>query len=232
MPISKPDDKPFKCEFCKHAFAREKTLLVHMCNEKERWLNRDEKYVRYGFMVYRRFYEISYRGKEPPEYARFVKSKMYSAFVKFGRYLLHINAINPEGFVDFLLKTQIPIDRWDKPLVYETYVRDLSKRESVEDAVTRNILLMQQWSTHTGEPWQEFFRKVTPEQATEYIRSGRISPWLLYTAASAENMFNRMSPEQEMLIKGYIDTGFWSIMLDRHKDDVQWLKNLLDEEGV
>jgi hypothetical protein len=225
-------EEKFKCDFCKKIFARESTLFAHMCDKKYRSLNRDEKYVKLGFMVYCRFYELSYQSSKPRTYDHFMESRFYTSFTKFGRYLLHINAINPTEFIDFVIKAGLPINRWESSMVYETYIRELNKKETASAAVERNILLMQQWATDTNEPWCDFFRKISPSLATLYIRSGRISPWVLYTASSSGALLDRLSNEQHDLIKDYVDPKFWKIKFERHRDDVSFLKQLLEEAGV
>lgn len=221
-----------KCEFCKKDFARESTLLAHACEKKKRWLNKDEKYVRMGFMAYKKFYDISYRGAKTVDYLAFMNSSHYTSFVKFGRYLLDIQVINAEAFIEFLLKANIPMKNWERDIVYEQYVRELNKRESAETAFERNVLLMQQWEMDTGEPWYDFFRKINANVAVQYIRSGRLSPWVLYTASSAPDLFERFNEEQFRLIEQYVDPRFWKRKLDEQPDDVRFIRDLLDEAGA
>ena len=203
-----------------------------MCEKKRRFGDKDLKHVRMAFLVYQRFYEINYRSKKLKTYDQFIDSRFYIPFVTFGRYLQDINAINPMAFVDFLIKLGLPIDKWKSPTVYETYIRELNKRESPDAAVERNILLMQQWSSESGEHWTDFFRKVKPPLATLWIRSGRISPWVLFVASSAAELFGRMSDEQMQIVESVLDPGFWGEKLENHKEEVEHIRSILDEAGV
>ena len=45
-----------RCEFCNREFVRERTLLSHICEQKQRWLNRDIKGNRLGFQSWLQFY--------------------------------------------------------------------------------------------------------------------------------------------------------------------------------
>jgi hypothetical protein len=49
----------FKCQYCEVSFKSEKTIMVHVCEPKRRWMNKDEKYSRLAFFAYNRFYEIT-----------------------------------------------------------------------------------------------------------------------------------------------------------------------------
>ena len=50
-------EKPYVCEYCGVGFTREKTLAVHMCQPKRRFLQRGEKRVQLGFIALNKFYK-------------------------------------------------------------------------------------------------------------------------------------------------------------------------------
>lgn len=195
-------------------------------------MNKDERNERMGFTAYRKFYSMSFRGSNPRTYAEFCDSNYYSAFVAFGRYLLEIQALNPESFVEFLIKANVPMKNWETQFVYEQFVRELNKREPADNALERNILIMKQWEIDTNEPWYDFFRKVSTNTATALIRSGRLSPWILYTSDSAMEMLNRFSEEQLSLIEKYVTPVFWERKLADHPEDVKFIREILNEIGI
>ena len=49
-------EKPYVCEYCGVGFTREKTLAVHMCQPKRRFLQRGEKRVQLGLIAFNKFY--------------------------------------------------------------------------------------------------------------------------------------------------------------------------------
>ncbi len=228
---AKPKIVEYVCEFCKKPFKQERTLVVHVCDKKRRWLHKDERYSRMGLHAYQKFYALSMRAKTPKSFEEFMHSKYYASFIKFGKHLLHINALQPEGFVEFLIKAEVKIDDWTADWAYETWVRELSKRESPNAAITRSIQLMEQWSRENDEPWQDFFRKVSPAQATRLIRTGRLSPWLLY-AGVGDHLFDRMSDEQLELVKEWINPMYWTMKIRDNKQEVDDIKAILKEAGV
>ena len=79
-----------KCTYCSKEFTRERTLQVHMCEPKRRYLQKGEKWVQNGFMVFQRFYQIHQNNMKEKTYDDFCKSSYYNAFVKFGRIMMHI----------------------------------------------------------------------------------------------------------------------------------------------
>jgi hypothetical protein len=222
----------FHCEYCKVYLTSETRLLNHVCEPKRRVLQRSERQVTLGFHTYQRFWKSKMNPKYAPDWVHFEKSGLYSSFVKFGRHVINLNAINPLGFVDFLLRGEVGIDQWCKDTYYQAYVRELTKLETPLEALQRNMVLMEEWANHNKEHWTDFFRKVAPTQAVLWIMSGRISPWVLLTAPSASILLNKLNEEQTKLVESVIDMRFWEIKMERHALEVQSIVSELNENNL
>lgn len=222
----------FKCQFCGKSFKREKTLAVHLCEAKRRWLNKDEKYVRLGFIAYKRFYEISMNDKKNKDYEHFSSSQYYTAFTRFGKYMTEINAIEPEKFIDFVIKSSIPLDRWTKDVVYNAYIQEISRKETAERALERTILLMQEWGEQNDRPYNVFFREISRPRAIHWIRSGRISPWVIFHCDSGIDLMSNFNDEEMKLVEDIIDPSFWTRKFEVRKDDVKFVSDILEKAGL
>lgn len=229
--IKKEPEPVFKCEFCKMEFRSERTLINHMCEKKRRWMWRDERYIRIGFTAFQMFYEISLRTKKPKTYEDFMNSRYFTGFTKFGRHIEHINAIDASGFTEYLIKSNVKLENWTQDIWYENWTRELARKEPPMRAVERNILLMEQWGRETGENWVDFFRKVPTPKATEWIKKGRISPWLLYSGVG-NSLFDRMSDEQLELVREWINPLYWTDKIRNNKEEVDQIRAILEEAGV
>jgi len=230
------NNKPHVCEFCNRGFVEEINLINHSCEKKRRWFGRDEPASRLAFMAWARFYELNSRlvkhGAKKRSFREFMDSKYYTAFVKFARQIIDLNAMEPAKFIDYVIKNNLPLDKWTHDSVYEAYVSELVKHEDPESALARNIELMQQWSQQSGEPWQDFFRKVSPIQAAAWIKNGRISPWVLYNADSAESLLDRCGPEQLQIIQTSAKVPQWKIRFNKNKESADWIRNTLRQAGI
>ena len=89
---------------------------------KRRYLQRDEKWVVNAFMVFQRFYQIHQHNSKPKTYDDFVKSSYYNAFVKFGRFIMHINPLYPDKYIDYVLQSKVKLDHWARDDLYEMYL--------------------------------------------------------------------------------------------------------------
>jgi len=223
------------CEFCNKKFVQHKSFINHTCKKKQRWFRQNEPENRFGFLAWNRFYQLNSYNKTEQwknSYKNFIDSRYYESFVKFGKHIRDINAINPKKFIDYVIKNTIPIDRWTQDYIYEQYVRELTRQETGEDALERNILLMNEWSMSTGENWFDFFRMVNPNQGTLWIKSGRISPWVLYNADSSVDFLERCSPEQLSIIKDCAPPGPWKIKFSKNRETCTFIRNTLRESGI
>lgn len=228
----KVSDPSLTCSFCSKEFKRETTFMVHLCAGKQRDLEKDEKHARYGLQIFRRFYEVNHRTHKPKTWDDFIRSRYYNDFIKVGRYIAGINAVNPSLFVTFLVKSGLPVTKWTAPSVYDTFMHEHVKKETPDAAVERNLLLMQQWATETGNRWEEFFIKVSPNQAAIWVSTGRISPWVFYVCGTADQLLMRFSDEQLMMVGKYLDPIFWDAKIKQHPDDVEYFKGVFREAGV
>lgn len=224
------------CEFCNRGFAEEKNLINHSCEKKRRWFNREEPSSRLAFMAWARFYELNgnlvKNGNKKRSFKEFMDSKYYSAFIKFARQIIELNALEPAKFIDYVIKNNLPLDKWAHDSVYEAYVSDLIKNEAPESALARTIELMQQWSQQSGEQWQDFFRRISPIQAAAWIKNGRISPWVLYNADSVEVLFDRCGPEQLQIIQASAKVPQWKIRFNNNKESAEWIRTTLRQAGI
>ena len=200
----------FKCPYCGKEFTRERTLQVHMCEPKRRYLQKDEKWVVNAFMVFQRFYQIHQKNTKPKTYDAFVKSAYYNAFVKFGRYIMHINPLYPERYIDYVLHSKIKLDHWARDDLYEAYLIDAIKREPVEAALQRTITTMMDWAVEQNAQWSDYFRLVNTNRAVQHIQQGKISPWLLLGCNAGKKMLKSFSDEQLQMTQRFINPEYWA----------------------
>ena len=121
----------FKCPYCGKEFTRERTLQVHMCEPKRRHLQKNEKWVQNGFIVFQRFYEIHQKSSKKKTYDDFCGSSYYNAFVKFGRFMMHTSPLYPEKYIDYVVLSGVKLDHWSRDDLYEQYLKDTLKTEPV-----------------------------------------------------------------------------------------------------
>lgn len=225
-------DKPYSCEHCGTKFMKEKTLFVHVCEQKRRALAKTEKHVQIGYDTYTRFYQKTQKFKGIKTYDEFARSPYYNAFVKFGSFVSNVNPLYPDRFIDFIVTSGFKLDHWCRDELYDAYVLDLIKSEPVETALQRSITHLMSWAEENKAEWNHYFLYVSLSRATFDIRDGKVSPWLLLNCPSGKAMLAKFSDEQLEAIAQQIDPPFWIKKFKKHLDDVELVKQVVKESKL
>lgn len=220
-----------KCDFCGRSFMKESTLFAHMCEDKRRAQQKDEIGVRFGFQAWLRFYELTQGSAKHKTYETFTESTFYNAFVKFGRHVHSIRAVDPAAFTDWIIKKNKKIDYWCSDILYQEYLKEYIRRENPQNALERSILEMQEWADEFDKSVIDFFREASSNRIVSMISNGRISPWLIYCSESGSDAISRLNEEQIYLIYSWIDPDFWQQKLKNYVADAEWCRHILTTAG-
>ncbi len=221
-----------KCPYCGKEFARERTLQVHLCEPKRRYLQKNEKWVQNAFMVFQRFYEIHQKNMKQKTYDDFCASAYYNAFVKFGRFMMHINPLYPEKYIDYVILSKIKLDHWARDNLYEAYLIDTLKIEPVEAALQRSIATMMDWASEQNAQWSDYFRLVNTNRAVQHIQQGKISPWIVLGCTAGKKMLQSFSDEQLQLTARYINPEFWNAKFKSYPADLLFVQETAKEAKI
>jgi hypothetical protein len=222
----------YKCEYCQKEFAKEKTLAVHVCEQKRRYLNRNEKHVQTGLLTFQKFYDFAQKGKSKKTFDDFAQSPYYTAFVKFGSFLVNTNPIYPEMFIEYVIKSGVKLDHWCRDELYYSYISELIKNEPADGAVQRSITAMMDWSESNSAQWEHYFAYVNLNRATHDIKEGLISPWLILNTKAGKEMLQRMNDEQLEIIGPIIDPQYWLRRFKSLPADIELIKDVIIEAKI
>ena len=225
----------YTCQYCKKSYAKESTLTAHLCEPKRRWQQEKEQGVQLGLKAYLRFYEISQGSAKLKSYTDFVESPFYSAFVKFGRHLVAIRAVNTTSFIDWLLKNNKKLDNWTSDKLYLEWLQQYSKKESVQDALERALKEMQDYADNDlilGNSFSNYFKLGSRNRIVNHIQNGRVSPWVVFNCASGIDFLSSLNEEQIVIIMPWIDPDFWQRKFKDYAADTEWVKDILQKAGL
>lgn len=222
----------YKCEYCQKLFAKEKTLAVHVCEQKRRHLSKTEKHVQAGLMTYQRFYEITQKGKSNKTFDDFASSPYYTAFVKFGSFVVNTSPIYPERFVDYVIKSGVKLDHWCRDELYYEYLTELIKKEPADGAIQRTIQTMMDWADNNSAQWEHYFSYVNLNRATHDIKEGKISPWVLLNTKAGKKLLQNMNDEQLEIVGTIIDPNFWIKRFRAVPGDLELVKDVIKEANI
>ena len=224
--------QPYICQHCNKGFMQEKTLVVHVCEQKRRALAKTERHVVLGFDTYNKFYRMSQNAKQDKSYDDFAKSPYYNAFIKFGSFVSNVNPLYPDKFIDYVVRSGVKLDHWCREELYEKYVLDLIKTEPVEVALERSIKHMMEWAEANNSVWYHYFLYVSLSRATYDIKDGKVSPWLILNSGNGKVMLKKLSDEQLGAIGNIIDLQFWLNKFKKLPADTELVRQVVKESNI
>ena len=225
----------YKCKYCDKEFRKESTLAAHLCEQKRRWQQEKETGVQWGLQAYLRFYELTQGSAKLKSYEDFVTSPYYSAFVRYGRYQVAIRSINHGSFTEWLLKQNKKLDYWCKDALYEEWLHEYLKKESVQDALERALKEMQDYAdsnTDLRNGFVDYFRYGNANRICHHIASGRISAWVIFNCDSGVAFLEDLDEGQLGIIMPWIDPDHWQRKFHDYLADTEWCKHVLREAGL
>jgi hypothetical protein len=205
---------------------------VHLCEEKRRWQEEKETGVQFGLQAYLRFYELTQGSAKMKSYTDFVASPYYRAFVKFGRHMVGIRAVNPKTFIDYVIKENKKLDHWTHEKVYLEYLKQYMRKEAVQDALERALREMQDYADEHGEfknGFSDYFRFGNPNRVCHHIANGRVSPWIVFNCDTGVDFLDALNDDQIGLILPWIDPEYWQRKFKDYVADTEWVKQILVE---
>jgi len=205
-----------------------------MCETKRRYQQEKEVGVQFGFQAYLRFYEMTQGSAKMKNYEDFVKSPYYSAFVKFGRHMISIRAVNPKMFIEWVLKENKKLDRWCQESVYNEFLTQYIRKEAVQDALERALTEIQDYVDETEgiAGLKDYFRYGNTNRIISHINNGRVSPWIVFNCDSGVEFLDKLNEEQIALIIETIDPTHWQRKFVDYLADTEWVKSILKEAGL
>ena len=222
----------FSCEFCKKSFSRERTLVSHLCEKKQRWLNKDHPGNRIGFQCWVQFYSKHSTSKTKNKtHEEFIYSPYYIAFAKFGSYCVDAKVINIPRYVDWLLHNQIKLDVWATDSTYTRFLIEYLRMEDAFDAIYRSV----EYCTTLAELEEiqpnDVFRYSNPNRVCHGITLGKISPWMLYCSDSGIRFLETLNPEQVKIVSDYINPEQWALKFHREPKLKEQIRDTLNQAG-
>lgn len=221
------------CKFCNKSFVKQSTLQTHICEQRRRFLAKDEKHSIIALHAFIRFYEMSSPlsdGKRT--FDDFVISPFYNGFIKFGSFINNIKPLYPSKYIDWIINSGTKLDHWCKESIYDKYVLDVIYNESLETALERSIIQMQVWADNNNSSFNEYFRKANTNVIIYDIKDGKISPWLLLNCMSGQTFLSGLQDGQLSNISTVVDIKKWINIFNKNPDNITLVKQIVEASNI
>lgn len=227
----------YQCKFCDREFKRENSVHSHKCEKRDRYDNRDSRTMREAFRLYMQFMETNHFKikKDVEPFISFIKSRYFKDFYNFAEYYLNNRDIlHIDDFTLHLMRTNVPIMQWSTYKAKDDWILSCIRNEHPNDAVARSVNALVEWEQMTNNPWNTFFKNVSSARLISWIESGKISPWIIWTAPvnSSNELFSRLSDSEFEYILKYIDPSFFEIKKLKYKKEYEDIRSMLTQVGL
>lgn len=136
--------------------------------------------------------------------------------------------------MEWLLKNNKKLDYWCKDELYEEWLYEYIKKESVQAALERGLKTMEEYASGGGglASFSHYFKYGNHNRICHHIASGRISPWLVYCSSSGIAFIESLNEALLGTIIRAIDPDYWHRKLLDNVEDTEWCKHILKEAGL
>jgi hypothetical protein len=221
----------YTCKYCEREFKRESSLAVHVCEQKKRYQEKDERGVQIGYQAYLKFFEYTQGSAKLKTFDDFAASPYYRAFVKFGRYCVSIKAISVPLFIEYVIKNNKKLDHWARDSVYQEYLMHTLVTEPADRALVRAMEYSIEWGEENNANPQDVIRFNNANRVCQLITKGTLSPWVVYNSESGMEFLSKLNEEQQKIIWDYIYPETWERIFSKYIADQEYVKEMLRQAG-
>lgn len=207
-------------------------MFVHVCEQKRRHLAKNEKHVRMGMLAFNKFYEMTQHSTKAKTFSEFSSSAFYTAFVKFGSFLVNTSPIYPEQFIEFVIKSGVKLDHWCRDELYDQYIMETIKKEPADGAIQRTLTTMIEWGDKNKQPWEQYFQQVSHSRLVHDIKEGKISPWIILNTKAGKAVLQHLNDEQLTLVSPVIDPIYWKKQFKTHLADMALVNEVVSGANI
>lgn len=223
-----------QCKFCDAYLLTANGLVKHKCVQSKRYDLKDDREFRIGFLAYMRMYDSmsSFKSAKLPTEIDFIRSRLYTGFMKFGRYAHNVGMYNVQDYIEFLAKNDVAIDQWCDDGIYYLFVSHVSLNETPYAAIEKTIKTMHGWGEETGLQWSEYFDSCNQYKVISNIKNGKVSPWVIYNTASGKNFLRTLDKKTIRELYKFVDPDKWMSKMSTHEKDVTAIVSILNKIGL
>jgi len=154
------------------------------------------------------------------------------ACLRFGRFVLDINCLNPTEYLEWLQKLKVPIDNWNNDIVYSAWLQDLVFTENIWDAVDRSISTMMEWAEENKLEFNNYFKEAGGARILFDTQRAKISGIILYCSDSGKEWLNNLSASDLEIVWPVVNSNRWSVKFQKDTNIFEEVCKVCNEAGL
>lgn len=198
----------FRCKFCQAGFVTEDRFLKHRCKEMER-----DEIIRTptGQAAWEHYKTwLNLQRRQPPNVQTFLSSKFFTTFIKFTEFSLRVSIPNPQRYIAFMIKKEIPPVLWCNDEIYGEYLRYLDKATDPLERTQQTIEFLFKLADEIECPVDRVFDYLTPNDVIQLLHQRKLFPWFLLYSPKFKHFVKNAPTEQRVAIASFLDPNTWA----------------------
>lgn len=196
----------WKCGFCGHDFASERTFMNHFCREKQR---HEELRSPIGQAAYAHYsHWMKCQRHSVPGIETFGQSKFYSAFLKFAEFAAKVRLPNVNRFIELMVENgKVPPVLWCRDAVYSVYLKAYDAAVSPITQFTEGLQLLEELALELKVPLKDIFPAIGVDSLEDLIARRKLTFWLLMASGQFRAYLLALPQDDKERLQNALNSG-------------------------
>lgn len=208
--------KTWRCTFCEHDYASERTFMNHRCRERERLEQLKSPIGQAAYSYYSEWMRLNKRAV--PAIERFADSSFYTTFIKFAEWVVRVRLPNPSAFIRSMVTNgNLQPSLWCRDNTYALYIQGY---DSVVTPTQQFVQSLDEISCLISElncAPADVFSLIGVDSLLELVQKRKLSPWFLASSGQFRRWWSSLPPFDARRIEDVLQVG--SLMLRISKSE-------------
>jgi hypothetical protein len=186
----------YECRFCNKLYKQESAFAKHYCDERRK--NDVLKTIigQIAFSLYDRWLQMKY--KREADLEMFKNSRFFNAFVKFADLYKKINGLaDVDEFFALMIRKNIQPGNWVDDRIIRYYLDHIDSG-TIQSKITRSCNTLIKIADAYDCDTSEVFKYIEFHIMMDFIKLGKLSPWVLLNSKSFMRWLSTISKEQQI----------------------------------
>lgn len=222
--------KTFLCQHCSKTFTRKSWYDKHNCANKEKFNQDLEIDLLQALSLFNHWQRrTGFIKRKPKDLDAFRKSPYRDTFISLYKFTRDNQIVSALNYVDWLVDNSVKEAGWKHGDTLCAYQEFVLKQHDYRRQAQITLDEIRKWAEATKQPANRFFELVTGIDVLKMVRSGQLSPWVLFSYEGGLTLVNRLDQEYLHALNEYLNIRSWFERIKDNPDVSVTVEAILDE---